>query len=185
MGDEAAAGATAWLPLTERDRASGGELTLERIERLYIEQARRYHRVAALILGDQAAAEDVVQDAFARAVDQRKKFNASGALEAWLWRIVVNAALDRKRARGNDADAAHAYAQLFAPAPTGQADVDEHTREQLMRLPKRQRAAVFLRYYADLDYREIARILAVTPGGAAKLLHDAHRRLARAMRPQR
>ena len=175
IGDEAVAGAPDWAPVRTNDRAE--EATLARIERLYFEQAERYARTAALITGDRAAAEDAVQDAFARAIVHRKKFREAGSLEAWLWRIVVNTALNGRRKRTADERATDRLGRS-SPASGTDREIDYEARAELMRLPKRQRAAVFLRYYADLDYREIAQILAVTPGGVAKLLHDAHRTLA-------
>jgi RNA polymerase sigma-70 factor, ECF subfamily len=50
-------------------------------------------------------------------------------------------------------------------------------RRQLRALPERQRLAVFLRYYADLSYDEIAEVLEVRPGTVAASLNAAHRTL--------
>ena len=144
------------------------ELTLEHIERIYFEQAGRYVRTATLITGDAVTAEDVVQDAFARAIVHRATFSASGSLEAWLWRIVVNAALNRRRRSTADERAAARLGGSLATS-AGDPAADDDARRHVMRLPKRQRTAVFLRYYADLDVREIASVLRITPGGAAKL----------------
>ena len=46
-------------------------------------------------------------------------------------------------------------------------------------LPERQRQALFLRYYADLDYRSIATVLGIKPGTVAASLHGAHEALRR------
>jgi len=54
-------------------------------------------RLAVVMLGDRPAAEDVVQEAFASAVAKRGSFRGSGAASAWIWRIVVNGALSRRR----------------------------------------------------------------------------------------
>ena len=52
---------------------------------------------------------------------------------------------------------------------------DENTvSEMVARLPERQRLVLFLRYYADLDYESIARVLAIRPGTVAATLHSAH-----------
>lgn len=153
---------------------------LELIEAIYREHGSRFRRVAAAIVENAEAAEDVVQEAFATAVAKRDSFRGSGAASAWIWRIVVNGALSRHR-RGrlerrltewsktgrNDADAPDAGAGSF--------------RALVARLPERQRAALFLRYYADLDYVAIGEVLAIRPGTVGKLLHDARETLRTAM----
>jgi RNA polymerase sigma-70 factor (ECF subfamily) len=48
---------------------------------------------------------------------------------------------------------------------------------ELRALPERQRAAVFLHYWADLPYDEIAALLGIAPGTVAASLHAARRRL--------
>jgi len=48
-------------------------------------------------------------------------------------------------------------------------------------LPERQRLVLFLRYYADLDYRRIAQILGVRTGTVSASLHAAHKTLLRAL----
>ena len=53
------------------------------------------------------------------------------------------------------------------------------------RLPERQRTALFLRYYADLDYAAIAELLSIRPGTVGKLLHDARATLRAAECGQR
>ena len=70
---------------------------LELIEAIYREHAGRLRRVAAAIVESTDAAEDVVQEAFASAVAKRRSFRGSGAASAWIWRIVVNGALSRRR----------------------------------------------------------------------------------------
>jgi RNA polymerase sigma factor (sigma-70 family) len=55
--------------------------------------------------------------------------------------------------------------------------VDEDVRAAVAGLPERQRLAVYLRYYADLDYESIAAALGVKPGTVAATLNAAHSRL--------
>ena len=60
---------------------------------------------------------------------------------------------------------------LHAGEPAGRDE--DALREQVARLPERQKAALFLRYYADLEYEAIGEVLAIAPGTVGKLLHDA------------
>src|SRR5438874_6641641 len=71
---------------------------LAEIEQVYRAEYRRFLRVAVAVLRDEERAVDAVQEAFATAVQKRSKFRREGPLEAWIWRMVVNAAL-RERAR--------------------------------------------------------------------------------------
>jgi RNA polymerase sigma-70 factor (ECF subfamily) len=143
--------------------------TLAEIEAVYRASVHRYRGVAAAIVHDRDAACDLVQDAFASAVRRRSRFRGDGPLEAWLWRAVVNAALSHARRRRPDP------APVREPADPPRDDV----RDAVAALPERQRVAVFLRYYADLDYREIGEILGITDGTARASVHAAHATLRR------
>ena len=153
---------------------------LELIEEIYREQASRFRRVAAAIVENAEAAEDVVQEAFASAVAKRGSFRGSGAASAWIWRIVVNGALSRRRRGRLDRrltewlEARGDHADELRPE-------DGSLRALVASLPERQRAALFLRYYADLDYAAIAEVLSVRPGTVGKLLHDARATLRAAL----
>ena len=68
------------------------EPTLGDLELLYRNRYGEFLRVATALTGDQALAADAVQDAFARAIVHRSDFRGDGPVEAWVWRIVINAA---------------------------------------------------------------------------------------------
>src|SRR5919202_5922450 len=153
---------------------------LELIEEIYREQASRFRRVAAAIVENAEAAEDVVQEAFASAVAKRGSFQGSGAASAWIWRIVVNGALSRRR-RGRLERRMTEWLKLGRDHAEDRPVADRSFRGIVARLPERQRAALFLRYYADLDYAAIAEVLAIRPGTVGKLLHDARATLRAAL----
>ena len=137
------------------------------IEALYRSRFDVFVRVAASVTGDGERARDAVQEAFATAVRERRSFRGEGPLEAWVWRIVLNAARSDVR-RGMPT-------QFGEPASTnGHQDDDAELRAALALLPERQRTAVFLRYYADLDYAAIGDALGITSGTVAATLNAAH-----------
>src|SRR5438093_8393093 len=121
-----------------------GAPSLGEIERVYRSRYDEYRRVAGAIVGDPERARDAVQEAFATAVRKRDAFRGEGPLEAWIWRAVVNTALNQLRAAPNE---------LPQYEENGDASHDDDdTRElrgTLRLLPERQRLALFLRYYAD------------------------------------
>jgi RNA polymerase sigma-70 factor (ECF subfamily) len=151
------------------------------IESIYRRRYGKFLRVAVAILRDEQLAEEAVHDAFVRALRHRGSFEAHGVLEAWLWRIVVNEARRRRSIEQR--------AQLLpeplegswsAPAATTNGYRNSGSLAAIIAaLPERQRIALFLRYYADLDYGAIATALGVKPGTVAASLHAAHAALRR------
>ncbi len=141
---------------------------LEELEALYRSRFEVFARVAASVTGDPERALDAVQEAFATAVTKRRSFRGDGPLEAWVWRIVLNAARSDVRRSVTELG----YGEL--PSANGRPEDDAELRMALARLPERQRTAVFLRYYADLEYASIAEALGISSGTVAATLNAAH-----------
>jgi RNA polymerase sigma-70 factor, ECF subfamily len=143
-------------------------VSLDELEALYRSRFHVFARVAASVSGDSERAHDAVQDAFATAVRKRRTFRGEGPLEAWIWRIVLNAARSDVRRGVPDT-------RYDEPTTSnGRPEHDAELRAALALLPERQRTAVFLRYYADLDYAAIAEALGITTGTVAATLNAAH-----------
>jgi RNA polymerase sigma-70 factor (ECF subfamily) len=157
--------------------AGDGPLTGE-LEAVYRRRYRQFLRVATAILGDEAAGHDAVQDGFAQALREQSSFRSEGPLEAWVWRLLVNAALAARRRRV----ARREETQASEVASTNGHTPDESgVRAWVAALPERQRLAVYLRYYADLDYRAIAEALDVEVGTVSATLSSAHQALRRSL----
>ena len=152
-----------------------GSASLRELERLYRRSYRRFVRVALAITRDEEAAAEAVQEAFARAIRSRRGFRGEGSLDAWVWRGVVN------EARRSATLPRHENAGGVVDSSNGPTDPDGATRALIAGLPERQRLAVFLRYYADLDYRTIGEVLQIEPGTVSATLHAAHRTLREAI----
>ena len=142
---------------------------LDELETLYRAKLPEFRRVAAAIAGDRELGRDAVQEAFASAVRRRRDYRGSGTLEAWIWRIVVNAARDARRRR---------------PAASASEEAATNGHASLLPLDlltERQREIVFLHYYADLDYAAIADALAISSGTVGATLNAARRTLRQAL----
>jgi RNA polymerase sigma-70 factor (ECF subfamily) len=139
------------------------------IEKLYRDRFRSFLLPVTAMLGDGEAALDVVQDAFALALRRRNTFRGEGNLEAWVWRIVINSARDWQRANRSPSRDLAPERDITAPR-----DPDHLMQQSLLDLPERQRLTVFLRYYADLSYEQIAEVLGVKSGTVAASLNAAH-----------
>ena len=151
--------------------------TVEALESLYRAELPRFVRGAAAIVGDDAAGRDAVQEAFVQAVRKRASYKGEASLEAWVWRIVINEALALRRRRTAERrwDVATATAESTNHTP----EQDATVRAWVASLPERQRLAVFLRYFADLDYQSIAVALEVEVGTVSATLATAHAALRR------
>jgi RNA polymerase sigma factor (sigma-70 family) len=153
-------------------------VSLEAIEALYRESAGDFFRFAFAKTGDPERARDAVQDGFAHAIRSRATFRGKGSLEAWVTRCVINAAHDLNRAASQTpAGPDDVAADSVIASDAGAALV----REAVQRLPTRQRDALYLRYYLDLDYRAIADVLGVEVGTVSATLHVARNSLRDAL----
>lgn len=136
------------------------------LEELYRSRSTAFRRGLAPIVGPEQA-RDVVQEAFARALRGRRKYRGDGSLEAWVWRIAFRVALgSRRQGRELDLDAVPEVAHL-------QDERDPELAAALRALPPRRRLIVFLHYYADLPYRDIAGICGISEGTVAASLAQA------------
>ena len=143
---------------------------VEELEALYLERLPDFTRAAVAIVGDEEAGRDAVQEAFAKALRKCRRFRGEGNLEAWVWRIVVNAARDAGRRRR----------RRLATQPPLEVRAEE-LGLPLELLTERQREVLFLHYYADLDYTTIADALEISPGTVGATLNAARQTLRGAL----
>jgi RNA polymerase sigma-70 factor (ECF subfamily) len=140
------------------------------LEDLYRRRYERFARVAAAIAGDVEAGHDAVQEGFASLLRGRDTYRGQAPLEAWAWRAVLNAA---KKARARRLETvADVGEEAAGDGIVGDGAI---VRRWVEALPERQRSVVFLRYYADLEYRAIAAALDVEVGTVSATLSSAHR----------
>ncbi len=137
------------------------------IEELYRQRYGRFRDGVATITGDRESARDVVQEAFARALRKRRSFRGEGSLEAWVWRIALRTA--REHVRGGPGVSLNGS----LPASLNDPDRDPALAEALQSLPPKRRLIVFLRYFADLSYAQIAELCGVSEGTVGATLAQA------------
>jgi RNA polymerase sigma-70 factor (ECF subfamily) len=152
-------------------------LSLRALEQLYRERHTAFARVALALLGDPERAHDAVQDAFARAIRRRRGFRGESSPETWVFALLVNVCRDAQRRPAPLPVADMSEGQSPGHVRNGQAKEWPELHAAVAALPARQRAAVFLRYFADLDYDSIATALGIERGTVAASLHAAHANL--------
>ncbi|MFI5293360.1 MAG: RNA polymerase sigma factor [Candidatus Limnocylindrales bacterium] len=118
--------------------------------------------VAYLILRDRAAAEDVLSETLLTALARGASLRDPDALRPWLLRIATNVALGQRR-KGSRVIELHLVAEPTAPRPGLDPDDRAALWQGVSALAPKMRAAVVLRYYADLPVEEVATVLGVSP----------------------
>jgi RNA polymerase sigma-70 factor (ECF subfamily) len=148
------------------------------IESLYRERYVRFRNTLATITGSYDSARDVVQEAFVRALKQRRSLRDDQALEMWVWRIALRTAYEFQRKRA----AAETPSKARVEAMPVDAERDPVLADALRRLPARRRLLIFLHYYADLSYAQIAELCEVSEGTVGATIAQARGQLAEILR---
>jgi RNA polymerase sigma-70 factor (ECF subfamily) len=148
------------------------------IERLYIDRFTGYCDALTAVTGNREAARDAVQEAFARAFRKRRRLRHDESLAPWVWRIALRVALDWRR---------QLPATEFATDEPALPDPerDPQLAAAIRSLPPRRRLIVFLRYFADFSYAEIAEACQVSEGTVSATLAQAHEALRAALTTDR
>ena len=157
-------------PLLKRDDAALARLAAvgdrDALDVLLGRHVDRVHAICRRILGNPEDALDATQEALIAVSRAIARFDERAAFTTWLYRIATNAALDELRRRGRrpmpseQLIEATAAASVGADAAGDRIDIDA----ALARIPEEFRVAVVLRDLCDLDYAQIADVLAVPPG---------------------
>ena len=141
------------------------------VDDLYRKHGRAGLRLAFLLSGDRAGAEDIVQDAFARILGRLRTIRDPEALHAYLNRTIVNLAKNHHRTQGRlrtflSNSAGSTPEVSFMP------DIEERddVHRELLTLPYRQRAALVLRYCEDMPESDVADALGTSPKAVRSLV---------------
>ena len=166
-------------PVTSGRTAQGRDL----LEAVFAEHYGGFCRLATLILGDAAAAEEVVQEAFLRTFSSWWRLRQPERARWYVRSAVVNLCRSRIRRRGSEE--AGNRASWLDPAEPANEGVDEAmvVLEAVRGLPRRQRETVVLFYYEDLTEAEVAATLGCSIGTVKSQLSRARAALARALTP--
>jgi RNA polymerase sigma factor (sigma-70 family) len=149
------------------------------IEDLYRQRYGRFHGVLSTISGSYESGHDAVQEAFARALAKRSEFRGDGSLEGWIWQIAVRTALETRT--GKEVVSMNGALDPALVDPQR----DPLLAAALKELSPRRRLMIFLRYFADLSYAQIATACGVTEGTVAATLAQARDELLGALDEER
>lgn len=164
----------------------------------YLRSHKRAYNLAYRMLGNPSEAEDVTQDAFVRAWQSFGQYDRSRPFEAWLFRIVTNLAIDRRRRWKrlpiysldapitHDSDGEPFHLELADPAGEPSETVlkdqfNEVLEKALKALPLEYRTAVLLADVEGCSYQEIAEIMHCAIGTVRSRIHRARSMLRRTL----
>jgi RNA polymerase sigma-70 factor, ECF subfamily len=149
----------------------------------------RYQRVlfnaAYRLLGDREEARDAAQAAFVKAYEKLATFDPHYRFFSWIYRIVVNEALNTRERRRPSApllvdlpDVARIEEELAAR------ERSDSVQAALLRLSAEDREVIVLRHFAELSYAEIGETLGLAEKTVKSRLHEARQRLGRMLGPE-
>ncbi|HXS77389.1 MAG TPA: RNA polymerase sigma factor [Terracidiphilus sp.] len=155
-------------------------------------------RVAFRITGNEADAEEIVQETFLRAYQRLEKFEQRSAFGTWIYRIAVNCALSRVSRPGIEAEYRHDD-ESDPEAKTVQVAAQDPNPERVLlgrefsaaqelamqRLTATEKCAFVLRHLEERSMTEIAEVLNVAPNAAKQAVFRAVQKLRRELAPLR
>jgi RNA polymerase sigma-70 factor (ECF subfamily) len=136
----------------------------------------RVYSLAWHLTGDPPEAEDVTQEVFLKLINRLGQFRSEARFSTWLYRIVVNTTLDRRRARRRLLPLHQVgLPPLLAAQERGamRAEARQRVQRALQSLSPKLRAVVALRYGSGLSYAEIGAVLGLSEGTVASRLSRA------------
>jgi RNA polymerase sigma-70 factor (ECF subfamily) len=142
---------------------------------------------------NQAVAEELAQEVFLRVYRARTSYRAEAKFSTWLYRIATNLGVNHARDTRHERSAHAVYLDQPDPETGSTPDVADSTpnieqellrearlaaiRKHVMALPERQRTAVLMHKYQDLDYKQIGAVLKLSESATKSLLFRAYQTL--------
>ena len=142
---------------------------------------------------NQAVAEELAQEVFLRVYRSRQTYRAEAKFSTWLYRIATNLGVNHARDTKHERTAQNVYLDQPDPETGTTPDVADSTvsveqklvreermnaiRKHVMALPERQRSAVLMHKYQEMDYKEIGEVLKLSESATKSLLFRAYQTL--------
>ena len=142
---------------------------------------------------NQAVAEELAQEVFLRVYRSRQTYRAEARFSTWLYRIATNLGVNHARDTKHERSAQNVYLDQPDPETGTTPDVADTTptvehdlvrdermlaiRQQVMALPERQKMAVLMHKYQDMDYKQIGDVLKLSESATKSLLFRAYQTL--------
>jgi RNA polymerase sigma-70 factor (ECF subfamily) len=165
-------------------------LSESQFRRLYDSTFQVLFRVAYRIAGSAEAAEDLCQESFFRLYEKNMVFPNPEEAKYWLIRVVKNAALNYAKRKERERKAyQRAFREDHRREETGEGllvkkETSEEVQEALKELPENLRMVLILKEYAEMNYKEIGKVLGISEGNVKVRVFRARERLAAILNAQ-
>jgi len=153
-------------------------------KRLYDSAFPILFRVAYRVTNSAEAAEDLCQESFFRLYEKNMVFPNPEEAKYWLIRVVKNAALNYAKRKDRERKAyQRAFKEDTRQVETGESalvkkEASEEIKKALEKLPENLRMVLIFKEYADMNYKEIGRVLGISEGNVKVRVFRARERLA-------
>ena len=164
-------------------QSSAGDINRE-FRRLYETAFPVLFRVAFRVTNSREAAEDLCQESFFRLYERNMVFPNAEEAKYWLIRVVKNAALNYAKRKDRERKAyQRAFREEHRQEETGEGllvkkETSEEIQSALDKLPDNLRIVLILKEYAEMNYKEIGRVLGISEGNVKVRVFRARERLA-------
>lgn len=163
------------LMSSEKSREKGVRLMMDAY------QSRLYWHIRRIIV-DHDLAQDVLQETFIKAYQNFHQFKRDSQLYTWLYRIATNESLQQlnklKRMQKSDEGSEYHLQNLVAENVSADAEeIQVLLQKAIQSLPEKQKLVFTLRYYDDLPYEEISKILEMSVGTSKTNYHYAKQKV--------
>lgn len=131
-------------------------------------------------------ADDVAQDVFIRVFDGLSKFEGKSSMKTWLYKITVNISLNYIRKRkilrlfsfgSTESESSYASDDILPDKSLENSEFERDFLKILSELPVKQRETFALRYFDELTYEEMSKILGTSVGGLKANYHQAVKKI--------
>ena len=154
-----------------KDTERGFQLLVEKY------QERLYWHIRRLVIGHEDA-NDVLQNSFIKVFRGIDRFRGQSKLYTWLFRIATNEAIthlnrNRRKATSSLDDEINLINQLKADVYFDGNEIQIQLQRALLHLPEKQRVVFNLRYYEEMPYKDMAKVLDTSVGALKASYHHA------------
>jgi len=167
---------------------SGSERAINALVRKY----RKFvYSTALRFLGSYDDADDAAQEAFIKAYESLKQFRGESSLKTWLYRITRNVCVNQMRKKKFysvfSSESEDSYLEIPSEDRGVEQDIENKEFEKeftkaLNKLPEKQRETFALRYFEEMPYEEISKMVGVTVGGLKANYFQAVQKLAKVLK---
>ena len=154
-------------------------------KKIYDASMQMLFKIAYRVVNDEEAAEDLAHDSLIKANEKALVFPSLNDAKYWLIRVVKNASLNyiKRKNREKKAYEKALYSDT-RKVESGETDLLKQesinkAREALKKLPQNLQDVLMLREYADLNYKEIGRVLGITEGNVKVRIFRAREQLVK------